>query len=279
MNRQRVNTSALNEALSRYGSLQEATTCLERAKKSLEDEVGRLGRGKAALEREMAARRAAAKTLGAQKAQQRQALEQLQARVKKSGRQWDLFEGFIGMVLTSPSTQARLTDLIAILQRLENEGWSTTRTTDELRTLFVCTLLGNHLRCYRCRRCGANFIVNREPYYSHYDSNYHCPACHTSLHVEADDSFLQAMLSPEGIKEVSILEELERQVERQKPLEVFLDIPCFICGKPPANNWSREQAVDTFKKSRWAHQPCWGTPAGQVAQMGELVKRVRDLQR
>jgi hypothetical protein len=122
-------------------------------------------------------------------------------------------------------------------------------------------------------------MVNREPYYSHYDSNYYCPACHTSLHVEADDSFLQAMLFPEGTKEVRTLEGLERQVERLKPLEVFLDIPCFICGRPLSNNWSREQAVDTFKKGRWAHGPRFGTPAGQIAQMGELIKQVRDFHR
>ncbi len=70
----------------------------------------------------------------------------------------------------SLSTQARLADLIANLQRLENEGWSTSRTAEEMHALFVRLLLGNHLRCYRCQRCGVNSMVNREPYCSHYDS-------------------------------------------------------------------------------------------------------------
>ncbi|MFH1483526.1 MAG: hypothetical protein ABIG98_04645 [Chloroflexota bacterium] len=55
-----------------------------------------------------------------------------------------------------------------------------------------------------------------------------------------------------------------REVERLKPLEVFLDIPCAVCGKPMANTWKREQEERIFKACGMAHPECWETPFGRV---------------
>jgi len=54
-------------------------------------------------------------------------------------------------------------------------------------------------------------------------------------------------------------------VDRLKPLEVFRDIPCAICGEPMSNNdWTREGIVKIFKEALKAHPACWKTPTGQA---------------
>jgi predicted nucleic acid-binding Zn-ribbon protein len=48
--------------------------------------------------------------------------------------------------------------------------------------------------------------------------------------------------------------EIVKYINKLKPLEVFLDIPCNICGKPLTHNWTREEVVNAFKD--WGHKSC-----------------------
>ncbi len=59
-----------------------------------------------------------------------------------------------------------------------------------MRYLFVETVLGKYLHCYRCDRCGLKFIANQEVLVGN-----RCPTCTYMSTMVADDSFLEAMLS------------------------------------------------------------------------------------
>ncbi len=76
----------------------------------------------------------------------------------------------------------------------EKVVWKFYDQPDRLRYLFVMTVLGDYLKCYRCDRCGLKFITNKEPQ-SHL-LGYSCPSCGLTFYVQADDSFLEAMLNP-----------------------------------------------------------------------------------
>ena len=66
------------------------------------------------------------------------------------------------------------------------------------------------------------------------------------MDVKADDSFLEAMVSEQQLADVHQARDLQKEVDRLKPAEVFLDIPCMICGKPMSNKWTREQVIKIF---------------------------------
>ena len=107
--------------------------------------------------------------------------------------QYYMVEGFVAMLRTSPSTKEGIKELAGNILIMGEAVWKFSNEPDKFRWLFVHTVLGEHLHCYRCDRCGLKFIANQEVQ-SHI-LGYHCPNCAYMSSMEADDSFLEAMLS------------------------------------------------------------------------------------
>ena len=83
--------------------------------------------------------------------------------INKYARQYQLFEGFAALLLTSPSTEVSLEDLAGHIITLFKIVWRTDQLPDKVRRLFVYAVLGDYLYCYQCERYGAKFIVNKKP--------------------------------------------------------------------------------------------------------------------
>ena len=184
--------------------------------------------------------------------------------------QYDLFEGFLAMVTGSPSKTSSLEGLITILQKLAGD-WLTVKHPDDLRSIFIRTVLGDYLKCYRCDSCGARFIVNKEPCHKYHVISYKCPACHFSYQVTEDNSFLKAMVSEEQIENVYRLQQVLKENEVLKPLKVFLNLPCEVCGQP-ITEWTDYMVQKGVKEHCWGHTECWNSDKGQIKQMMKLVK-------
>jgi hypothetical protein len=82
---------------------------------------------------------------------------------------------------------------------------------------------------------------------------YSCPACYSIPDAEPDDSLIKLFLTPQQVEESR---EADRLLAKLKSLEVFLDIPCSICGKPLPNTWKRNEVLYCFKRQEWAHSSC-----------------------
>jgi hypothetical protein len=55
--------------------------------------------------------------------------------------------------------------LIALLQKLKEPGWFLPSSADEMKSLFIRTVMGDYVKCFRCHSCGAKFITNNKPEY------------------------------------------------------------------------------------------------------------------
>ncbi|GAH25840.1 unnamed protein product, partial [marine sediment metagenome] len=112
--------------------------------------------------------------------------------IKEFMLQYAMFEGFIAMLQTSPAEKKSIRELASYILMLGEKIWDFYDQPDRLRYLFVTTVLGDYLKCYRCNKCGLKFIANKEP--KSYVRNFSCPSCGLSWDLHADDSFLEAML-------------------------------------------------------------------------------------
>jgi hypothetical protein len=183
----------------------------------------------------------------------------------------------MAMASTSPSTVVQFYDgLVSFLKSVMLPGWYTPKSAQEFRGAFVRTVMGDYLHCFRCDFCGAKFILNRSPYYR--GRGYTCPACASMFSVKADDTFITEMVSPSNLEQISRTQRLQEEVDRLKPLEVFLDIPCAICEKPmPNDRLNRGSILKVFKEASIAHPECWSTTAGQALSFRMLTKEITNL--
>ncbi|MFC1967653.1 hypothetical protein ACFLV2_03355, partial [Chloroflexota bacterium] len=109
--------------------------------------------------------------------------------ISKYSKQYRLFEGFIAMMQAPPHTVEDLEELAGTIMVFSKMVWRSDILPEKKRYLFVTTVLGNYLHCYRCDRCGLKFISNQEVLVGN-----RCPTCTYMSTMIADDSFLKAML-------------------------------------------------------------------------------------
>ena len=107
-----------------------------------------------------------------------------------------MVESFVAMLRTSPSTKEGIKELASNILMLGEAVWKFSDEPEKLRWLFVHTVLGEHLHCYRCDRCGLKLIANKKPQ-SHI-IGYRCPDCGFLSSLKVDDGFFEAMLGPLG---------------------------------------------------------------------------------
>ncbi len=133
----------------------------------------------------------------------RKLLEHWDERIEENKWQYQFFELFIGMLLTSPSAPEPLAVLSFKIQDLCEKGWmhSTELTSEQRRAVFIFVVMGIYLHSIHCGKCGASFIVNKASNaYVSYRSSYYCPVCDLSSYTKPDDTFFDLMVSPELTK-------------------------------------------------------------------------------
>ena len=162
--------------------------------------------------------------------------------------------------------------LISSLRTLLDSGWHTSKRADDLRSLFIRTIMGDYLKCFHCDNCGTSFIVNKEPCYNYVANYYRCPGCHNYGGLKADDSFLKAMVSEEQQENVRRVEELQKEYDALTPFKVFFDVPCEVC-KAPVTEWTEQTLKKGIKGLGWGHGRCWTTSAGQLVQLTRLLEK------
>jgi hypothetical protein len=262
----------LKEAIDHYGSLQEAIEYLEVKKESLEEDVKNI---EAKIQQRKQKKFNLNKQINIVKKKyllETKKLESIMATVGKVERQYNLFQGFLAMLVGSPSVSSSLKNLIELYQELMNPGWALTKTCEEMRDLFVNKVMGDYLKCFRCKACGTKFITNMELLGGIYSGFYFCPCCHSSYQVEPDDSFLKAMVSEKQLGDIITAGELKKENDILKPLKPFLYVNCDVCGKP-ITEWDKHNVKIAKERALWGHTDCWNSGPGQMLLLMELHKR------
>lgn len=190
--------------------------------------------------------------LDKQLAGERESLAGLKQQREAKKQQYDLFEALLAMFSGKTPYQDCTPEKLASAVLKLAQGWYSGLSVEELRGMFVTSVCGNYLHSIRCAQCSARFIVDRsQDSYNKYETSYHCPVCDYHFYTKANDDFLKAMFSQE---ELNRSNGLQQELERLKPMEVFLDIPCSVCKKPMSNSWTREQVLEAF--TGWGHKLC-----------------------
>jgi len=149
-------------------------------------------------------------------AEQLKLIEYWKGEVEKSKWQYEFFQLFISMLLTSPSASESaealgvagsrvppLTTLGLRVKALSEKGWTHSKegTSEERRAAFIVIVMGSYLHSIHCGNCGASFIVNKaHNAYNQWRSSYYCPVCNFSIYTKPDDTFFDLMVSPELTK-------------------------------------------------------------------------------
>ena len=269
-----IDFAKLNEAVEKFGSLQKANAQLEKDKLALE-------KGNAQLKQENINLETIRDKLAGQVEDMNSKIEgyysQLQSlykQIKVHSYQYELFCGFMAMVAESPSVTDSLKTLVASLQKLIDSGWHISKNADEMRSLFVRTVMGDYLKCYQCVSCGARFIVNKEPHYKFYGNEYYCPACHYSLGVKEDDSFLKALVSEKQVENTRHLEKVLEEYEVLEPFKAFLEVPCEICHEP-VTEWGDYSVKLVIQGIGCGHLSCWNSELGRFIELRKAIEKVK----
>lgn len=147
-------------------------------------------------------------------------LERWDERIEKNKWQWEFFELFISMLLTSPSAPEPLSAIGLKIQELSEKGWahSTELIAAQRRTVFILIVMGVYLHSVHCGKCGASFIVNKaHDAYFQWRSSYNCPVCDLSSYTKPDDTFFDLMVSPELVKKLPATRAFLEIMEKMDP--------------------------------------------------------------
>jgi|GEM_PF-3411311 len=203
---QKVNGASLKQAVEEFGSLQKAINSLKIQKKALQTDLLALTRDIDSKEKARVKYLDDLNHLTKTIEERKQNFNDLEDAFEKYKQDTDKFvnnnkqfilqyymiEGFVAMLRTSPSTKEGIKELASNILMMGEAVWKFSNEPDKLRWLFVHTVLGEHLHCYHCDRCGLKLIANKGPQSP--IPGYWCPDCSILSSLEADDSFLKAML-------------------------------------------------------------------------------------
>jgi len=272
MENPQINGKKLKQAIDYYGSLQEAVESGELKKNALEKDIKKRREEIKQLKQKKCKLNSQINGLNKKYFSEKKKIESIAENVGKWERQYKLFEGFLGMLLTSPSVNSSLKSLIALLEELDSSGWATTKTADEMRGFFVSKIIGDYLKCFQCKGCGAKFITNREPTGSIYSKSYMCPSCHTSYTVEPNDFFLKLMVSEQQFDDIITAGELKKENDILIPLKPFLSVICEVCDKP-ITEWDEHNVKVAVEHHLWGHTSCWN---GELGRAMLFIKSIND---
>jgi len=274
MIRSKVDHIKLKHAIERFGSLLDAIQHLEKERDILEKK--KAGLSKKNVELKITQDKLSRRVKGLKEKIESYTvdLRSLYEQIIRHSRQYELFCGFMAMSNGSPSIGESLRNLIALFEKLLDTGWLVSKKPEDMRSLFVSSVMGDYLKCFRCDSCGAKFIVNRDPQRKFFGQEYCCPICNYSFAVKPDDSFLRAMVSEEQLENTHRIGEVLKENEALIPLRVFLDMPCEICGKP-VNEWDEQNVKLVITGMGCSHTSCWNSQSGQWRQMCKTIIPMR----
>jgi len=269
----KINGAKLKQAVEKFGTLEKATESLENKKEILEREGSKLKKETEELKLAREKLRADIDGLTKEYGEKKKKLQLLADNFGKWERQYNLSQGFIAMLLGSPSAETSLKSLLSLLQELTESGWVVTRDTGDLRSLFVRTVMGDYLKCFRCDACGAKFITNKKAEHQFLGGDYYCPVCHYWHAVKEDDSFLRAMVSEKKLQDIQYTEELVNENEVLKPFKAFLNMPCEVCHEP-VKKWDDYNVKLAIEGAGCGHTQCWKGECGQIKEVLKAIKKV-----
>ena len=143
-----------------------------------------------------------------------------------------------------------------------------------MRSLFVHTVMGDYLKCYRCDFCGAKFITNKKPKNKYVGNGYYCPACHDWYAVKEDDSFLKALVSEKQLEDTLHLEEVLEEYEVLEPFKSFLNVPCEIC-REPVKEWGDYNVKLAIQGIGCGHTQCWNSELGRLIEFRRAIEKMK----
>ena len=266
----------LKEAIEKFGSLTAANQYLKKENHSLSETNQNLKKQNQSLvntnEVLVHETENLRKTLDEHRAQNREIV----TRLLNHKREYDLFCGFLAMMVGSSSVNDSIDGIIEVFQKLKETGWGAAHKAVELRTIFVRTIMGDGLKSYKCDDCGGRFVSNRIPKRVFTQDSYWCPFC-DSWKAKEDDSFLKAMVSDKQLDNIRILENVQREKEALVPFKAFFNVPCDICHEPVKvwNEGNIKRAVQGFG---CGHTACWNSNVGQIKETILAIKWVRNQQ-
>ena len=164
--------------------------------------------------------------------------------------------------------------MIALFQKLKEPVWYLPKNADEMRSLFVRTVMGDYLKYFRCDACGARFIINKKPKDKFYGNGYYCPVCHNWYAVKEDDSFLKAMVSEKQLEGTLHLEEVQKEIEVLEPFKAFLNAPCEMCNES-VKEWNTQNVKLAVEGMGCGHTQCWNSQTGQIRQLIKAIQKVQ----
>jgi len=269
-----IDYAKLNEAIEKFGSLQKANVQLETDKLALEKKNAQL---KQENEKLMATKNSLAGQVGdlSDKVKSYQDhLQSLADKINVYSYQYELFCGFMAMVTESPSVNDSIDTLVALFQKLKEPGWYLPKNADEMRSLFVRTVLGGYLKCFRCDACSAKFITNKKPKNKFFGNGYQCPVCYNWYAVKEDDSFLKALVSEKQLEDTQHLEEVLKEIEVLGPFKAFFNVPCEICHEM-IDEWDDYNVKLVFEGIGCGHTHCWNSELGRLLELRKAIEKVK----
>ena len=222
----------LNEAVEKFGSLQKANAQLEKDNLALEKGNAQLKQENRNLEATKDKLTGQVEEINIKKDDNQGQLQILYNKIKVRSYQYELFCSFMAMVVESPSVTHSLNYLIMLFQNIIDAGWHLSKSAEDMRSLFIRTVMGDYLKSFRCDSCGAKFITNKKPQNKYFGNGYQCPVCHNWYAIKEDDSFLKALVSEKQLEDTQHLEEVMEEYELLEPFKAFLEVPCEICHEP-----------------------------------------------
>ena len=272
----KVDAKKLKEALEQFGSLQNAVENLQRERQAQEGQIDRLRKDNNKLTVNRNGLSGEVEELKNFINEHKAKLQDLADNIERHGTQYMLFCGFMAMLFGSPSVTDSIDTLVALFKRLKESGWYVSKNPEELRSIFIRTVMGDYLKSFRCEACGAKFITNKEPEYKLLGSGYYCPVCHNWYAVKDDDSFLRVMISDgKQFDDIQHMEEVLMENEILKPFKHFLKVPCEICHEP-VEAWDDYNTKLVIQGTGFGHTSCWKSQAGQMRQLTKAIQHVRE---
>ena len=217
-----INVVKLQQAITEFGSLQAATEAIKVKKKAFEIEISVLANKLEVMEKDEAQSFDNIKRVERIFEEREQELDDSEKAFRKFKQDADEFidsqkqfifqyfmvESFVAMLRTSPSSKGNIKKLAGDILIMGEAVWKLSDEPHKLRWLFVHTVLGEHLYCYRCINCGLKFIANQE--IKSHMLGYYCPNCGFMSPMAAGNSFLEAMLNSSEPSDANEAQDQER---------------------------------------------------------------------
>ena len=266
---QQIDGMVIRKAIEEHHSIEQSKEVLKHEKALLEEGNSQLNKQNSDLKSDNTRITTAVKVVDKSLIEKRLEYSKLTLTIMRQGSQYELFQGFMAMLVNSPSVKGPIESLMASLQMIRRSGWYSPKTTKEWMGLFVSKVFGDYLQSFTCNRCGCRFMVSKGTIKGYISYWYQCPACFSSSDVKPDYSFLKALVPDKQLSNIYHAELLLTQNVILKPFRVLLAVPCIVCGEL-ITNWTEDKVKRIATGLGWGHTDCLNTSLGRTKQL-ELV--------